>query len=217
MPNAVNPVNEGYLEDVRTSPLAYYSYMVCTAENYELLSGGNAKTKMFERLCLSYRVNMIKLINQEIREIQETNCSPSDVLLAALLALTASASTSRDRAKFGPLELAKSSRFKSPLRTAQFIHVYSANQYPSVHTEALIRLIIMKGGLSKVRSLGVAGVASLLVKPASIYIHSVRALHSANAAKVRADYLFPDELPAHYSCNVSTHPGGFPRLVSGGC
>jgi hypothetical protein len=216
MPNAVNPVNEGYLADVRTSPLAYYSYMVGIAENYELLSGGNAKTRMFERLCLSYRVNMVKLISREIQEIQEMNRPPSDVLLAALIALTASASTSRDRAKFGPLELAKSSRFKSPLRTAQFIHVYSANQYPSVHTEALIRLIIMKGGLSKIGSPGVASVASLSVKPASIYIHLVRGLQSANAAKVRAGYLFPDERPAHYSFNVSTHPGGFPRLVSGG-
>ena len=216
MPNADNPVNEGYLADVRTSPLAYYSYMVCTAENYGLLSGDNAKTRMFERLCLSYRVNMIQLINREIQEIQEMNYLPSDILLGALLALSASASTSIDRTKFGPLELAESSRFKSPLRTAQFIHVYSANQFPSAHTEALVRLVIMKGGLSKIRSPGIASVVSLSVRPASIYIHSVRASHSANTAKVRASNLFPDEFSAHYSSNVSTHPGGFPRLVSGG-
>jgi len=172
MPNAVNPVNESYLADVRTSPLAYYSYVVGTAENYELLNGGNAKTRMFERLCLSYRVNMIQLINRKIHEIQEMNCPPSDDLLGALLALTASASTSRDRAKFGPLELAKSSRFKSPLRTAQFLHVYSASHYPSAHTEAVVRLVIMKGGLSKIRSPGVASVASLSVKPRP-HIHSL--------------------------------------------
>src|SRR2546423_117670 len=83
-----------------------------TAENYGLLNGGNAKTRMFERLCLSYRVNMIQLINREIQEIQEMNYPPSDILLGALLALSASASTSIDRTKFGPLELAKSSRFK---------------------------------------------------------------------------------------------------------
>src|SRR5438876_4903933 len=49
--------------------------------------------------------------------------------------------------------------------------------------------------------------------PYTTLFRSVRASHSANTAKVRASNLFPDEFSAHYSSDVSTHPGGFPRLV----
>lgn len=160
MPNIVNPVNESYLEAVRSSRLAFYTYMVGTAANYELVSGTNAKTKPFSRLCLSYRINMIKLVS---REIQEMNGPPSDDLLMAIVVLAANSAAFAGRSECGSLEAVKSSRFMSPLRTAQFINVYSAHQFPRIHTEVLVQLLIMKGGCAKIKSPWVAGVVALSV------------------------------------------------------
>lgn len=183
MPNILNPVNEAYLEAVRSSPLAFYAYMVGISENYELLSGTNAKTKLFSRLCLSYRINMVKLISQEI---QEMNGPPSDNLLGAIVVLVGSSAAFASRDECGSLEVVTPSRFMSPLRTAQFINVYSTHSFPSAHSEALVRLLIMKGGCSKIKSPGVASVVSLLVNPYFIYTHQIKILPSANKAKVRS-------------------------------
>ncbi|KIW34105.1 hypothetical protein, variant [Cladophialophora immunda] len=157
-PNMVNPVNGAYLEAIRSSPLAFYAYMVGTAENYELLSGSNFKTKAFTKLCLAYRVEMIKLVNQEL---QELTGPPSDELLGAIVVLAGNSAGFINRAKGSFLKVAKPSRFNSPLRTAQFLHVYSTNPFPSAHSEALVRLVIMKGGCSQIKSPGVASVVAL--------------------------------------------------------
>ncbi|KIW87472.1 uncharacterized protein Z519_11795 [Cladophialophora bantiana CBS 173.52] len=157
-PNVTNPVNEDYLVAIRSSTLAFYAYVVGTAENYELLSGTNVKTKAFSKLCLSYRVEMIKLVNQEIDQMTGP---PSDELLGAIIVLAGNSAGFISRAKGTFLKAAKPSRFNSPLRTAQFLHVYSANPFPSAHSEALVRLMIMKGGCSEIKSPGVASVVSL--------------------------------------------------------
>ncbi|KIW56605.1 hypothetical protein PV05_05253 [Exophiala xenobiotica] len=66
MPDPENPAVTAYLEAIRQAPLAFYAYMVGTAENYELLGGVSSRIKGFSQLCLSYRIKMIELINQEI-------------------------------------------------------------------------------------------------------------------------------------------------------
>ncbi|KIW82118.1 hypothetical protein Z517_05145 [Fonsecaea pedrosoi CBS 271.37] len=157
-PNVVNPVNDAYMESIRSSPLAFYAYMVASAENYELLSGPNMKTKAFTKLCLAYRVEMIKLVNQEIEEMTGP---PSDELLGAIIVLAGNSAGFINQARGSFLKVAKPSRFHSPLRTAQFLHVYSTNPFPSAHSEALVRLVIMKGGCSQIQSVGVASVVAL--------------------------------------------------------
>ncbi|KIY01082.1 uncharacterized protein Z520_02634 [Fonsecaea multimorphosa CBS 102226] len=156
--NLNNPVVDTYLEAIRSSPLAFYAYIVGTAENYELLSGSNFKTKAFTKLCLAYRVEMIKLVNQEI---QEMTGPPSDELLGAIIVLAGNSAAFISRAKGSFFKVPQPSRFDSPLRTAQFIHVYSANPFPSAHSEALVRLVVMKGGCSEIKSPGVASTAAL--------------------------------------------------------
>ncbi|OAP57230.1 hypothetical protein AYL99_07968 [Fonsecaea erecta] len=157
-PNVVNPVNDAYLEAIRSSRLAFYAYMVGTAENYEMLSGINFSSKAFTKLCLAYRVEMIKLVNQEI---QEMTGPPSDELLGAIIVLAGNSAGYLSRTKGSLVKAAKPSRFNSPLRTAQFLHVYSTNPFPSAHSEALVRLAIMKGGCAQIKSPGVASTAAL--------------------------------------------------------
>jgi hypothetical protein len=160
MPNPENPVVAVYLEAIRQAPLPYYAYMVATAENYELLSGISSKTGDFSQLCLSYRVEMIKLVNLELQSI---NGPPSDHLIGAIIVLIANYVLFAGQVRIASLDSAHASRFRSPLRTAQFIHIYSMRTLRSPHTEALVRLMIMKGGCSKIALPGVASTVALSV------------------------------------------------------
>ncbi|KAJ9616873.1 hypothetical protein H2200_000593 [Cladophialophora chaetospira] len=156
--NAANPVNEAYLADIRSKPLAFYAYMVASAENYELLSGVSTQNKALSQLCLSYRVAFIQEMNQEI---QDMTGPPSDELLGAITVLAANSVMFNGQVRLTPLTKVRCSRFRSPLSTAQFINVYSSRPFLSPHTEALVRLVILKGGLSKIKSPGVASVVAL--------------------------------------------------------
>lgn len=160
MPNPKNPVVTRYLEAIRQAPLAFYAYMVGTAENYELLSGASSRTKGFSQLCLSYRIEMIKLVNEELQSISGP---PSDNLLGAIVVLAGNYVLFAGQVKMASLESAHASRFRSPLRTAQFIHIYSSRPFRSPHSEALVRLVGMKGGCSKIQLPGVASTVELSV------------------------------------------------------
>lgn len=160
MPNPENPVVAVYLDAIRQAPLPFYAYMVATAENYELLSGISSKTGDFSQLCLSYRVEMIKLVNLELQSIDGP---PSDHLIGAIIVLIANYVLFAGQVRIASLESAHASRFRSPLRTAQFIHIYSMRPLRSPHTEALVRLMIMKGGCSKIALPGVASTVALSV------------------------------------------------------
>lgn len=157
-PNPNNPVNEAYIQDIRSSPLAFYAYLVGSAENYELVRDHSAKTKAVSQLCLSYRVEMIGHINHEI---QTMTGPPSDELLGAIVVLAANSVMFAGQTRCASFETLHCSRFRSPLRTAQFIHVYSARPFISPHTQALLILTMKKGGCSAIKSPGVASVVGL--------------------------------------------------------
>jgi len=160
MPNPKNPAVTMYLKAIQQAPLAFYAYMVGTAENYELLSGASSRTKGFSQLCLSYRIEMIKLVNEEL---QSMSGPPSDNLLGAIVVLAANYVLFAGQVKITSLEDAHASRFRSPLRTAQFIHIYTSRPFRSPHSEALVRLVGMKGGCSKIQLPGVASTVELSV------------------------------------------------------
>jgi hypothetical protein len=156
-PNTANPVNEPYLRDIRSSRLSFYAYLVACAENYELLSGVFAQQKSFAQLCLSYRHAFIGELNRELQGMTE----PSDDLLGAIIVLAGNAVMFAGQERLVPLRSLHVSRFRSPLSTAQFINVYSARPFASPHTEALVRLTVLKGGLSQVTHPGVSNVLAL--------------------------------------------------------
>ncbi|KAK5048887.1 hypothetical protein LTR84_005307 [Exophiala bonariae] len=159
MPNSENPVVTRYLEAIRQTPLAFYAYMIGTAENYELLSGIAMVNKAFSQLCLSYRVEMMKLINLEL---QSLTGPPSDNLLGAIVVLAGNhVLFAGGQTRVVSLESVNASRFRSPLRTAQFIHIYSSRPFVSPHSAALLRLTAMKGGCSKIALPGVASTIEL--------------------------------------------------------
>jgi len=134
--------------------------MVASGENYELLSGISAQNKALSKLCLSYRLAFIQKMNQEIRGMTGP---PSDALLAAIVTLAGNSVMFNGGVRLAPLSAMQCSRLRSPLRTAQFINVYSSRPFQSPHTEALVRLVILKGGCSKIESPGVASVVALWV------------------------------------------------------
>lgn len=161
MPNPENPVVARYLEAIRQSPLAFYAYMIGTAENYELLSGISSRTKVFSQLCLSYRIEMINLINLELQSITGP---PSDNLLGAIVVLAGNhVLFAGGQTRIASLDSVNASRFRSPLRTAQFIHIYSSRPFRSPHSAALLRLTAMKGGCSQIALPGVASTVALSV------------------------------------------------------
>lgn len=171
MPNAENPVVTRYLEAIRQTPLAFYAYMIGTAENYELLSGIGTVNKAFAQLCLSYRVEMMKLINLEI---QSLTGPPSDNLLGAIVVLAGNhVLFAGGQTRVASLESVNASRFRSPLRTAQFIHIYSSRPFVSPHSAALLRLTAIKGGCSKI---GLPGVASTVALSVSLSCRLLSAL-----------------------------------------
>jgi hypothetical protein len=158
MPNIANPVNHAYLENLRHSPLAFYAYMVGTGENYELLTGISTRNAAVSQLCLAYRVKLIQYMN---KEIQHMSGAPSDELLGAIVVLAGHSVMFTGDVRQAPLDTLQTSRFRSPLSTAQFLNVYSARPFMSTHTAALIKMVAMKGGCAKIESPGVASVVAL--------------------------------------------------------
>ena len=145
------PANRATFEATRNSPLAYYAYLIAVSRNYDFLCGVHPNIREHTRLRLTHRVATIRLINDTIRDLTGP---PPDELIGAVLVLTAA-----DPIDFGEATSYSSSRFCSPLATAQWLNMYGAQPFVAAHAIGLVELIRLKGGWDQFKTDGLARIA----------------------------------------------------------
>ncbi len=149
----VDPSAKGFLIQMKTSSLSYYSYLIAIVTNFEWMHGENPKTEHHERLRLRNGLALFRYVREAIETL---NGPPSNALLGAVVALGSNFPERVPSRMF-----CTPSRFHSPMADAQILDQYGAFIFPATHWRALIQLVRLSGGINRIESKDIAGCCQL--------------------------------------------------------
>ena len=137
-------VHKEWMMSAMASPLLFYSFVYATSYHYDFVHDNHGTSSPTALLRLSYKTQVIKLVNNMLDNLSS---GIPDELIASILVL----------AFQGPrVDSSESSRFQSPLATAQWINHHGSQMFEPEHAVALIQLVRLKGGLKEIRMPGIA-------------------------------------------------------------
>jgi len=155
-----HPVNNINLMHMRSSPLAYFTYTVVISTNLDYLRPTNTTRNKHEALRAKNLHAATRLVRRMIQDMSHDPSSGcvTDELIGSVIALCANHQIKVICRTDWP-----SSRFRSPLATAQFVDMWGALPFIQPHRLAVVRLVELRGGLDKLDSKHLAGVVQLYV------------------------------------------------------
>jgi hypothetical protein len=94
---------------------------------------------------LSHKLVVMREINQSL---SDPNVAARDEVILAILILASH--------EIVNMAIGKESPFISPLRSAQWLNMYSAITYVPEHVKAILELVAIRGGLENIKLYGLA-------------------------------------------------------------
>lgn len=146
----MNPVRSAWLKCAMQWPLAFHAFIYATTLHLLCAHNGRELTDSAPLLRLFHKVETIKLVNEQLHNLSGL---PSDALIMAVTILAIHGK--RDETVYPELHP------RSPLATAQQLHVYGNMVNDEEHVQAIILLIMQKGGLEAIDLYGMADTMAL--------------------------------------------------------
>jgi hypothetical protein len=133
----------------QSSPMLFHASTHAAAAHLDSLRSSTMLTGTTE--ALAHKTEAIRLINQELSDMQLRGGIPDDVLLMAILSMTSETSDPKplDDYTHNPAERCF---FKPPLMPIHWQKQFAKIRSAKVHQQALFTLVRMKGGLENVQS-----------------------------------------------------------------
>ncbi len=152
---ASNPVKSAWLKCAMQWPVAFHAFTYATTLHLLCVHRGRELVKSAPLMRLHHKVEAIKLVNEQLRNLTGP---PTDALIMSVAILAIHGAY--DEIVYPEIHPT------SPLATAQNLHVYGNMVNEEEHLQAIILLIMQKGGLESIELFGMADTMALWVNGA---------------------------------------------------
>ncbi|KAK5276830.1 hypothetical protein LTR40_011139, partial [Exophiala xenobiotica] len=147
---ALNPVKSAWLKCAMQWPVVFHAFIYATTLHLLCVHRGREIVKSAPVMRLHHKIEAIKLVNEQLRHLTGP---PTDALIMSVAILAIHDSYDEIvHPKIHPT---------SPLATAQNLHVYGNMVNEEQHLQAIILLIMQKGGLESLELFGMADIMAL--------------------------------------------------------
>jgi len=141
----VHPVSKAWLSSGLEHPLLFHALAFAGSIHLDYLR--SSKIYPNKPLSLSHKLVVIQKVNECL---SDPNVASRDEVILAILILASHEAMNMSAGKQNP--------FNSPLKTAQWLNIYSTITYVPEHMEAVLRLVTLRGGLENIKMFGLAEV-----------------------------------------------------------
>jgi hypothetical protein len=142
---SVHPVSKAWFSSAMEHPLLFHALAFAGSIHLDFLH--SAQIYPNKALSLSHKLAVIQEVN---KCLNDTDVALRDEVILAILILASHEAMNISAGKENP--------FNSPLKSAQWLNIYSAITYVPEHMKAVLSLVELRGGLENIKMFGLAEV-----------------------------------------------------------